>query len=94
MLQVSDDATAELRSKLDEVPADVGYRLLISEDKSYRLRLDRPSQRDRVVSTDDHVILMLDSSLDRQMVGIRLERRGEERLALAPVESAPGEADS
>ena len=42
MLTVSETATEELRKTLDEVPPNVAYRLLVS-DEGYKLRLDRPS---------------------------------------------------
>lgn len=84
MLTVSETATEELRKTLDEVPPHVAYRLLVS-DEGYKLRLDRPSERDRIIESEDRMILMLAPDIDQELAGIvldRNDRKGEDKLAL------------
>ena len=81
MLTVSETATEELRKTLDEVPPDVAYRLLVS-DEGYKLRLDRPSERDRIIESEDRMILMLAPDIDQELAGIVLDLKGQDKLAL------------
>jgi len=79
MLTVSETATEELRKTLDEVPPDVAYRLLVL-DEGYKLRLDRPSERDRIIESEDRMILMLAPDIDQELAGVVLDLKGEDKL--------------
>ncbi len=87
MLTVSETATEELRKGLDEVPAGVAYRLLVSDD-GYDLRLDRPSERDRIIESEDRMVLMLAPGIDQESAGLVLDVnylkgvKGEDKLSL------------
>lgn len=79
MLTVSETATEELRKTLDEVPPHVAYRLLVS-DEGYKLRLDRPSERDRIIESEDRMVLMLAPGIDQELAGVVLDLKGEDKL--------------
>ena len=84
MLAVSETATEELRKTLDEVDPDVAYRLLVSED-GYDLQLDRPSERDRIIESEDRMVLMLAPGIDQELAGVVLDvkyPKGEDKLSL------------
>ena len=85
MLTVSETATEELRKTLDEVPPNVAYRLLVSDEGYKVLRLDRPSERDRIIESEDRMILMLAPDIDQELAGIVLDLKGEDKLALRPL---------
>lgn len=82
MLTVSETATEELRKTLDEVPPNVAYRLLVSED-GYDLQLDRPSERDRIIESEDRMVLMLAPGIDQELAGVVLDVKGEDKDKLA-----------
>ena len=87
MFAVSETATEELRMTLDEVDPDVAYRLLVSED-GYDLQLDRPSERDRIIESEDRMVLMLAPDIDRELAGVVLDLKGGDKLALTLVPAA------
>ena len=74
MVQVTEAANELLLDNLTSasVPPETGYRLTATKD-GYRLRLDRPTETDRVVREDDRVLFMVEPSLDREMEGIVLD---------------------
>ena len=84
MLTVSETATEELRKTLDEVPPDVAYRLVVSDD-GYKLQLDSPSEGDRIIESEDRMVLMLAPGIDQELAGIVLDvnyLKGENKLSL------------
>lgn len=85
MLTVSDIAAEELRKTLDEAEPDVAYRL-VSSHEGYRMRLDSPSEDDRIIESEDRVVLLLTPDIDQQLTGVVLDVEGEEekRLTLRP----------
>ena len=84
MLAVSETATEELRKTLDEVDPDVAYRLLVS-DEGYKVLLDRPSGRDRIIESEDRMVLMLAPDIDRELAGVVLDLKGGDKPALTLV---------
>lgn len=48
----------------------------------YKLRLDRPSGRDRIVESEDRMILMQAPDIDQELAGVVLDLEGEDKLAL------------
>lgn len=88
MFTVSETAAEELRKTLDERPPDVAYRLLIS-DEDYVVRLDSPSEFDRIIESEDRMVLMLAPDIDQELAGVVLdvgdpETGGEPTLRLLP----------
>lgn len=85
MLTVSDTAAEELRKTLDEAEPDVAYRLVSSHD-GYRMKLDSPSEDDRIIESEDRVVLMLNPDIDQRLTGIvlDLEEAEEKSLTLRP----------
>ena len=86
MLTVSDTATEVLRKALDEADPDVAYRLTPSVE-GYTMKLDSPSEDDRIIESEERVVLMLTPEVDQKLAGVVLDVEGEDekRLTLRPV---------
>ena len=86
MLTVSDTATEVLRKALDEADPDVAYRLTPSVE-GYTMKLDSPSEDDRIIESEDRVVLILSLDIDQKLAGSVLDVEGEDepRLTLRPV---------
>lgn len=72
MFAVSETATEELRKTLDEVPPEVAYRLLMS-DEGYKVRLDSPAESDRIIESEDRMVLMLAPDIDQELADVVLD---------------------
>ncbi len=74
MLTVSETATEELRKTLDvrETPPDVAYRMLMSDD-DYMVRLDSPAESDRIIESEERMVLMLAPDIDQALAGVVLD---------------------
>ena len=68
MVEVTEAANEVLLNNLTDasVPAEIGYRLVVATN-GYRLRLDRPSEEDRVIRDEGHVLFMIEQNLDEQL---------------------------
>ena len=93
MLTVSETATEELRKTLDEQPPEVAYRLLMS-DEGYAVRLDNPADSDRIIESEDRMVLMLAPDIDQALAGVVLdvvepEDGGKPTLRLLPAAEMP-----
>ncbi len=91
MVQVSEAASVFMKEHLTSIPApaDVGYRLDASSG-GYKLRLDHPSDDDRVVLSGEQVLFMVAQDLDDELDGIVLDvsEGEEERLVLEPADGS------
>ncbi|MBN1628599.1 MAG: hypothetical protein JW990_02440 [Thermoleophilia bacterium] len=91
MIQIGEAAGAVLLEYLTSasVPPEIGYRLAESGD-GYKLRLDRPSDEDRVVEQEGHVLFMVDQKLDEALHDVILDVKDgdEDTLALEPARTA------
>lgn len=88
MLTVSETTTEELRKTLDEQPPEVAYRLVMS-DEGYAVRLDNPADSDRIIESEDRMVLMLAPDIDQALAGVVLdavepEDGGKPTLRLLP----------
>jgi len=72
MLSVSETATEELRKTLDEQPPEVAYRMLMSDD-GYMVRLDSPAESDRIIESEERMVLMLAPDIDQALAGVVLD---------------------
>lgn len=85
MVQISPAASSLLYNNLTKasVPQDAGYRLALLRG-DYRLRLDRPTDDDRVVHHETQVVFMVEKELDQRLEGVILDVNEEdkERLVL------------
>jgi Fe-S cluster assembly iron-binding protein IscA len=74
MVQISEAASELLLSTLVDasITTETGYRLAQADD-GFRLRLDRPSEDDRVVRKEGHVVLMVDPGMDNVLDKARLD---------------------
>ena len=86
MLTVSDTATEALRRALDETDPEVAYRLSPSVD-GYTMKLDSPSEDDRIVESEDRMVLLVTPEVDQHLTDAVLDVEGDEepRLTLRPV---------
>ena len=93
MVQIAETAGAVLLESLvsASIPPEVGYRLAEFGD-GYKLRLDRPSDEDRVVEQEGHVLFMVDQYLDEVLhnVILNVEDGNEDRLVLEPAHDSDG----
>ncbi len=93
MVQIAETAGAVLLENLvsASIPPEIGYRLAESGG-GYKLRLDRPSDEDRVVEQEGHVLFMVESKLDEalQDVILNVKEGDEDRLVLEPAEGGAG----
>jgi hypothetical protein len=87
MVQIGEAAGAVLLESLvsASIPPEVGYRLAESGD-GYKLRLDRPSDEDRVVEQEGRVLFMVDQNLDEVLHNVILNVKDgdEDRLVFEP----------
>ena len=81
MLAVSDSATKELRKTLDEVSADVAFRLVASHD-GFAMQLDSPSEQDRVIESEARMVLMIAPDIDQKLDGVVLDLGEEDETKL------------
>jgi hypothetical protein len=81
VLAVSASAAEELRQTLDEVPTDVAFRLVSSED-GFLMRLDSPSDQDRVIENEERMVLMVAPDIDEKLNGAILDLEGEDQPKL------------
>lgn len=85
MVQISESASTLLMENLTStsVPPEAGYRLTTVKD-GYRLRLDRPSDDDRVIEQEGRVLFMIHQKLDEELDDIILDVKDgdEEHLVL------------
>ncbi len=93
MVQMGETVGAVLLENLvsASIPPEIGYRLAESGE-GYKLRLDRPSDEDRVVERDGHVLFMVEQKLDEalQDVILNVKDGDEDRLVLEPAEGGAG----
>ncbi len=91
MIQIGEAAGAVLLEHLmsASVPPEIGYRLAES-GAGYKLRLDRPSDQDRVVEQEGHVLFMVDQKLDEALNNVILDVKDgdEDMLVLEPAKTA------
>jgi hypothetical protein len=81
VLAVSDKAAQELRQTLDEVATDVAFRLVSSED-GFVMRLDSPSEQDRVIESEERMVLMVAPDVDGKLSGVILDLQEEDQPTL------------
>lgn len=74
MVQVTDAASEVLLENLSKrsVTTETGYRL-VSTKTGYKLRLDQPSDSDRVVREQAHVLFIIEPRLDSELDGVVLD---------------------
>lgn len=85
MVQISEAARSVLLNNLVDacVPPETGYRLAM-HGQGYKLRLDRPSKHDRVVSIEEQVVFMVEPEVDRVLEDVVLDLKDgdSERMTL------------
>ena len=83
MIQISEAASDVLLKNLASasVADEVGYRLAQSAD-GFKLRLDRPSDVDRVVRRDDRVVFMVAPGVDTALSGVMLDLKDGDETRL------------
>ena len=86
MPTVSDTATEALRRALDEADPEVAYRLAPSVD-GYTMKLDSPSEDDRIVESENRMVLLVTPEVDEHLSDAILDVEGgdEPTLTLRPV---------
>ncbi len=87
MVSVSEAASAFMMERLTSIPIppDTGYRLDASKG-GYKLHLDRPADKDRVVRCEGQVVLMVAPDVDARLDGtiLAVKAGDDEGLVLEP----------